>query len=127
MKCYGGNVHGMVRAFTSHFACNPTNPTQPWWWHRASDPGTRAREMYDHDPEEFDVRRDQDADLVVIQMGGNDHRSPNEISGPDFYHDYIRLIDDIHGIWPKAIVVVMVRSCLIIAIIYLFFYIYLQV
>ncbi|KAK1149146.1 hypothetical protein N8T08_006366 [Aspergillus melleus] len=92
MKCYGGGVHGM-----------------PWWWHRASDPGTRAREMYDHDPEEFDVRRDQDADLVVIQMGGNDHRSPNEISGPDFYHDYIRLIDDIHGIWPKAIVIVMTQ------------------
>ncbi|KAA8644409.1 hypothetical protein EYZ11_002789 [Aspergillus tanneri] len=92
MKCYGGDVHGM-----------------PWWWHRASDPGSRAGSMYDQDPEEYDVRGEQPADLVIIQMGGNDHREPNKVPGSDFYHDYVRLIDDVHSVWPKAVVVIMTQ------------------
>lgn len=90
MKCYGGGVHGM-----------------PWFWHRASDPGVRAQAMYGKDPEKFDVKGDQPADLVIIQMGGNDHRKPNEISGDDYFHDYVRLVDDIHHTWPKATIVLM--------------------
>ncbi|KAF9895279.1 hypothetical protein FE257_000182 [Aspergillus nanangensis] len=90
LKCYGGGVHGM-----------------PWWWHRASDPGSRARGMYGDEPEMFDVKGDQPADLVIIQMGGNDHRKPNEVSGADYYHDYLRLVDDIVHIWPQTTVVLL--------------------
>lgn len=64
--------------------------------------------MYGKDPEKFDVKGDQPADLVIIQMGGNDHRKPNEISGDDYFHDYVRLVDDIHHTWPKATIVLMV-------------------
>ncbi|KAL4888512.1 SGNH hydrolase-type esterase domain-containing protein [Aspergillus ambiguus] len=90
MKCYGGGVHGM-----------------PWFWHRASDPGVRAQALYGDDPERFDVNGSQPADLVIIQMGGNDYRKPNEISGDDYYHDYVRLVDDIIHTWPRATIVLM--------------------
>jgi hypothetical protein len=35
------------------------------------------------------------ADLVIIQMGGNDHRHPNEIPGRDYYHAYVELVEDV--------------------------------
>ncbi|TQB72603.1 hypothetical protein MPDQ_006736 [Monascus purpureus] len=91
-QCYGG-VHGMT-----------------WYWHRASDPGFRAAQMYGPEPEEFDVGAGQPADLVLIQMGGNDHRPPNEIAAPDFYHAYIDMIEDVHRTWPHATVLIVVLS-----------------
>ncbi|KAL3454231.1 SGNH hydrolase-type esterase domain-containing protein [Aspergillus insuetus] len=92
LQCYGGGAHGMI-----------------WYWHRASDPGSRARAMYDHEPEEYDVTAEQPADLVIIQMGGNDHRHPNEIPGENFYQGYIDLIEDIHHHWPDAEIVIMTQ------------------
>lgn len=64
--------------------------------------------MYGDSPEEYDVSAEQPADLVIIQMGGNDHREPNEISGRDFYHAYVELVDDIHRNWPHATVLLVV-------------------
>ncbi|KAL4945644.1 hypothetical protein BDV06DRAFT_184426 [Aspergillus oleicola] len=92
MQCYGGGVHGMI-----------------WWWHHASDPGSRAREMYDHEPEEYDVTAEQPADLVIIQMGGNDHRNPNNIPGENFFQGYVDLIENIHQHWPDAEIVIMTQ------------------
>lgn len=48
--------------------------------------------------------------MVIIQMGGNDHRIPNEISGQNYYNAYVDLVNDIHTIWPNASVVLMVCS-----------------
>ncbi|KAJ5140727.1 Esterase SGNH hydrolase-type subgroup [Penicillium atrosanguineum] len=90
LQCYGGNAHGMT-----------------WYWNRASDPGSRANEFFGHEPEKFDNKAEQPADLVVIQMGGNDHRHPNEIPGNEFYHAYVALIDDIHSTWPHAVVLIV--------------------
>ncbi|KAL4907761.1 hypothetical protein BDW74DRAFT_148067 [Aspergillus multicolor] len=92
MQCYGGGVHGMI-----------------WYWHRASDPGSRARDMYGHEPEEWDVTAEQPADLVIIQMGGNDHRHPNEIPGENFFQGYVDLIENIHKHWPDASIVIMTQ------------------
>ncbi|KAI2688571.1 CAZyme family CE2 [Penicillium roqueforti] len=78
-----------------------------WYWHRASDPGSRARSIYDRNPEKWDVKAEQPADLVIIQMGGNDHRHPNEIPGRDYYHAYVDLVEDIHSNWPNAIIILM--------------------
>lgn len=64
--------------------------------------------MYGDEPEIYDVAAEQPADLVIIQMGGNDHRHPNEIPGLDFYHAYVDMIEDVHRVWPKATVVIMV-------------------
>jgi hypothetical protein len=85
---------------------------QTWYWHRASDPGSRAHATYGNEPEEWDVSAEQPADLVIIQMGGNDHRHPNDVPGRDFYHGYVTMIEDIHRVWPKATVVIMVCVCL---------------
>ncbi|KAJ5143222.1 CAZyme family CE2 [Penicillium bovifimosum] len=89
-KCYGGQSRGVG-----------------WYWHRASDPGSRARSIYGHEPEHWDVKKEQPADLVIIQMGGNDHRHPNEIPGRDYYHAYVDLVEDVHSNWPNAIVLLM--------------------
>ncbi|KAJ5151143.1 Esterase SGNH hydrolase-type subgroup [Penicillium canariense] len=88
-KCYGG-VHGMT-----------------WYWHRASDPGSRAHAFYGNEPEKWDVEAEQPADLVLIQMGGNDHRHPNEVPGKDFYNAYVDMIEDIHRVWPHAVVLIV--------------------
>ncbi|CAI7662585.1 unnamed protein product [Penicillium pancosmium] len=89
-QCYGGQSHGIG-----------------WYWHRASDPGSRARAVYGDEPEEFDVKGDQATDLFLIQMGGNDHRHPNEIPGRNYYHGYIDLIDDLHKTHPHATVLLV--------------------
>ncbi|KAJ5888721.1 CAZyme family CE2 [Penicillium taxi] len=90
LKCYGGGVHGMG-----------------WYWHHASDPGSRASRTYGDDPEIWDVKTKQPADLVVIQMGGNDFRHPNDVSGRDFYHAYVEFIEDLHSTWPNAVVLLV--------------------
>ncbi|KKK22393.1 hypothetical protein ARAM_002234 [Aspergillus rambellii] len=92
MQCYGGGVHGTI-----------------WYWHRASDPGSRARDMYGSEPEEWNVQAEQPADLVIIQMGGNDHRHPNNIPGENFYQGYVDLIENIHHHWPGAEIVLMTQ------------------
>lgn len=89
-QCYDGHAHGMT-----------------WYWHRASDPGSRSRQIYPEEPEIFDNSAEQPADLVLIQMGGNDFRHPNEIPGRNFYHAYVELIEDIHKTWPNAIVLIV--------------------
>ncbi|KAK5800855.1 hypothetical protein VI817_003067 [Penicillium citrinum] len=89
-QCYGGQSHGMN-----------------WYWHKASDPGSRAREFFGDEPEDFDVKGDQPTDLFLIQMGGNDHRHPNEIPGRNYYHTYVELIDDIHRNHPHATVLLV--------------------
>ncbi|CAG8135257.1 unnamed protein product [Penicillium salamii] len=90
LQCYGGGTHGVQ-----------------WFWHHASDPGSRASAAYGHEPEEWDVGVEQPADLVIIQMGGNDHRHPNDIPGRNYYHAYVNLVDDIHSVWPHAVVILM--------------------
>ncbi|KAL4805360.1 SGNH hydrolase-type esterase domain-containing protein [Aspergillus unguis] len=92
MQCYGGGVHGMI-----------------WYWHRASDPGSRAAAMYGHEPEEWDVTAEQPADLVIIQMGGNDHRHPNEIPGENFFQGYVEMVENVHQHWPGAEIVIMTQ------------------
>ncbi|KAJ5621322.1 Esterase SGNH hydrolase-type subgroup [Penicillium herquei] len=89
-QCYDGQAHGMT-----------------WYWNRASDPGSRSRAFYPDGPEVWDNSAEQPADLVIIQMGGNDYRHPNEIPGRNFYHAYVELIDDIHRTWPHAVVLIM--------------------
>ncbi|RAH68065.1 SGNH/GDSL hydrolase family protein [Aspergillus aculeatinus CBS 121060] len=90
MQCYGGGVHGMT-----------------WWWNRASDPGARAHQFYGDNPPAFDNSAEQPADLVFIQMGGNDWRHPNEVPGDKFYQAYVDMVEEIHRVWPKAEIVLM--------------------
>lgn len=96
---------------SSHTFKDLISQNQTWYWHRAPDPGSRSHSMYNReDFEKWDVEAEQPADLVIMQLGGNDHRHPNEIPGPDFYHAYVELIEDIHRTWPHAIILIMVCS-----------------
>lgn len=49
------------------------------------------------------------ADLVVINIGTNDWRSPNDLPKDDYYNSYIKLIDEIHSVWPDTQIIIMVR------------------
>lgn len=96
---------------SSHTFKDLISRSQTWYWHRAPDPGSRSHSMYNGDNfEKWDVEAEQPADLVIVQMGGNDHRHPNEIPGPDFYYAYVELIEDIHKTWPHSIILIMVCS-----------------
>lgn len=47
---------------------------------------------------------------MVINIGTNDNNPANNVSSSDYYHDYVKLVDDIHKIWPHAEIVLMVRQ-----------------
>jgi accessory colonization factor AcfC len=47
---------------------------------------------------------------VVINIGTNDNNQVNNVSSTDYYNDYVALVGNIHKIWPKANIVLMVRN-----------------
>jgi hypothetical protein len=47
---------------------------------------------------------------VVINIGTNDNNPTNNVSSTDYYNDYVTLVGNIHRIWPKADIVLMVSS-----------------
>ncbi|KAI9373476.1 SGNH hydrolase-type esterase domain-containing protein [Aspergillus egyptiacus] len=80
---------------------------QSYQWYRTSDTSPRAQEIYGNEPPDWDFRAQQPADLVVINIGTNDHDPVNNIPSERFYTDYVKLVTDIHRIWPKAQIVLM--------------------
>ncbi|KAL2817524.1 SGNH hydrolase-type esterase domain-containing protein [Aspergillus cavernicola] len=76
-------------------------------WYRTSDTSPRARDIYGENPPNWYFRGQQPADLVVINIGTNDNNSANNVSSTDYYNDYVKLVGDIHKIWPKAQIVLM--------------------
>lgn len=60
----------------------------------------------------WDFDQHQPADIVIINLGTNDQNvAGGNVSGPDFYSNYIKLIEEIHHVWPKAQVVVQTLWC----------------
>lgn len=45
---------------------------------------------------------------MVINIGTNDNNPANNVSSTDYYNDYVKLVGDIHKIWPRAQIVLMV-------------------
>ncbi|KAK1142612.1 hypothetical protein N8T08_007416 [Aspergillus melleus] len=89
-QCYGGSARGMTHQ-----------------WTYASDVGNRAKASYGTHPEKWDFSAHRPADLVVINLGTNDHRDPNNLPGKTFAASYIGLIETVHKTWPEAQVVLM--------------------
>lgn len=77
-------------------------------WKYASDVGDRANATYGTHPEKWDFTAHKPADLVVINLGTNDHRDPNNLPGETFAASYVDLIETVHETWPAADVVLMV-------------------
>ncbi|KAI9044492.1 SGNH/GDSL hydrolase family protein [Aspergillus affinis] len=71
------------------------------------DVGDRATASYGTHPEKWNFNAHRPADLVVINLGTNDHRDPNNLPGETFATSYIDLIEAVHKTWPKAQVVLM--------------------
>ncbi|KAK1973384.1 GDSL-like Lipase/Acylhydrolase [Colletotrichum cereale] len=76
-------------------------------WFYTSDTGGRAAEVWGDDPEPWDFSRNPPADLAVVNLGTNDANAANGVSKAAYVEHYKRLIQGIHGKWPKAQVIVM--------------------
>lgn len=59
-------------------------------------------------PEPWNFTQQQDADLVIINLGTNDANSANNVSSETYVESYKRLIEGVHGVWPSAQVIIMV-------------------
>jgi len=66
-------------------------------------------------PEVWDFSKQQDADIVVINLGTNDQNSANGVPAAQYQAQYTLLIEGVHAIWPDAQIVLVVSppSCLI--------------
>ncbi|KAL2839831.1 SGNH hydrolase-type esterase domain-containing protein [Aspergillus pseudoustus] len=80
---------------------------QTYQWYHTSDTSSRATEIYGDNPPKWDFTSQQPADLVVINIGNNDYNVADKVSSTDFYNDYVKLVGDIHRIWPEAQIVLM--------------------
>ncbi|EAW11699.1 SGNH/GDSL hydrolase family protein [Aspergillus clavatus NRRL 1] len=80
---------------------------QSYQWYRTSDTSGRAHEIYGEHPPKWNFAAQRPADLVVINIGTNDNNPANNVSSTDYYNDYVKLVGNIHEIWPKADVVLM--------------------
>ncbi|KAL4926379.1 SGNH/GDSL hydrolase family protein [Aspergillus undulatus] len=80
---------------------------QTYQWYRTSDTSPRATEIYGENPPDWDFGAQQPADLVVIHIGTNDNNPAINVPAADYFKDYVKLVDDIHRIWPDAQIVLM--------------------
>ncbi|EGO52633.1 hypothetical protein NEUTE1DRAFT_91160 [Neurospora tetrasperma FGSC 2508] len=84
---------------------NPHGQVHQWFY--TSDTSPRASVMYGDNPEPWDFSKRPAADIVVINIGTNDQNSHNNVSTTIYIDALTRIIQGIHGKWPKAQVVVM--------------------
>ncbi|KAE8153619.1 SGNH hydrolase-type esterase domain-containing protein [Aspergillus avenaceus] len=89
-RCYGGDARGMK-----------------YQWSRASDVGDRANAAFGDSPEAWNFTAHRAADLVIINLGTNDEREQNNISGDEFYRNYVEMVEEVHKAWPDAQIVLM--------------------
>lgn len=59
-------------------------------------------------PEPWDFKKHPAADIVVINIGTNDHNAANNVSTTAYIDALTKIIQGVHGKYPKAQVIVMV-------------------
>ncbi|KAL4999953.1 SGNH hydrolase-type esterase domain-containing protein [Aspergillus recurvatus] len=85
-----------------------SNPRgQIYQWYRTTDTSPRATKIYGEVPPDWDFNAQQPADLVVINIGTNDNNPQNNVPSEKYFTDYVKLVADIHRIWPHAQIVLM--------------------
>ncbi|KAF7623790.1 hypothetical protein AFLA_007513 [Aspergillus flavus NRRL3357] len=89
-QCYGGDARGMT-----------------YQWSRASDVGDRANAAFGDKPEAWNFTAHRVADLVIINLGTNDARTVNNVPSDDYYQSYVKMVENVHGVWPDAQIVLM--------------------
>lgn len=82
---------------------------QTFQWRQASDTSPRAAALYGERPEAWDFGKEgrRGADLVVVNLGTNDAHPANGVGSKDFREAYVGLVEDVHGVYPRAQIVVM--------------------
>ncbi|KAK0655824.1 Lipase, GDSL-like protein [Cercophora newfieldiana] len=84
---------------------NPRGQVHQWFY--TSDTSWRATEAHGNNPEPWDFSKHPAADLVIINIGTNDQNSHNNVSAPVYIDALTKIVQGVHGKYPKAQVVVM--------------------
>ncbi|KAI5921160.1 Lipase, GDSL-like protein [Camillea tinctor] len=85
---------------------NPRGQVHQWFY--TTDTSWRGTKLWGNNPEPWDFSKQETTpDLVVINLGTNDNNSANNVTTSDFINAYTKLIQGVHGKYPKAQVVVM--------------------
>ncbi|KAL5351029.1 hypothetical protein ACLOAV_004603 [Pseudogymnoascus australis] len=73
---------------------------QVYQWYHTSDTGGRASGIYGTNPPVWDFSKHPAADIVVINLGTNDHGTANNVTNEDYYNSYIELVEGVHdALW----------------------------
>ncbi|KAK4125338.1 hypothetical protein N657DRAFT_655366 [Parathielavia appendiculata] len=88
-ECWG-NPHGQV-----------------YQWFYTSDTSYRASVIHGDGPEPWDFSKQSPADIVVIDIDTNDNSQANNVSTEAYFNAVTKIIQGVHGKWPKAQVIVM--------------------
>ncbi|KAK3336650.1 Lipase, GDSL-like protein [Cercophora scortea] len=84
---------------------NPRGQVHQWFY--TSDTSYRASVAYGDNPEPWDFSKRPAADIVVINIGTNDQNAANNVSSTVYIDALTKIIQGVHGKWPKAQVIVM--------------------
>ncbi|KAK7750419.1 hypothetical protein SLS62_007607 [Diatrype stigma] len=85
---------------------NPRGQVHQWFY--TSDTGGRAASIWGDEPELWNFSKQETTpDIVIINLGTNDYSEPNNVSSEAFVDAYTKLIQGVHGKYPKAQVIVM--------------------
>ncbi|ESZ94800.1 Lipase, GDSL-like protein [Sclerotinia borealis F-4128] len=76
-------------------------------WYYTSDTSYRASQIWGEKPELWDFSKQDDADLVVINLGTNDSNEANNVTSAEYVAQYTLLIEGIHAVWPNAQVILI--------------------
>ncbi|KAI1401585.1 SGNH hydrolase-type esterase domain-containing protein [Hypoxylon fuscum] len=85
---------------------NPRGQSHQWFY--ASDTSWRSTQIWPDGPEPWDFeKQDTIPDLVFINLGTNDNNEANNVTSEAYVDAYKKLIQGVHGKYPKAQVIVM--------------------
>ncbi|RAL66022.1 hypothetical protein DID88_005683 [Monilinia fructigena] len=76
-------------------------------WYYTSDTSPRAAQIWGDKPELWDFSKQDDADLVIINLGTNDSNEANNVTSAEYVAQYTLLIEGIHAVWPNAQIVLI--------------------
>ncbi|KAK4102995.1 Lipase, GDSL-like protein [Parathielavia hyrcaniae] len=106
-----GNTEHSITAYPGICAAdqdcwgNPRGQVHQWFY--TSDTSYRASVMHGDNPEPWDFSKQSPADIVVINIGTNDNNQANNVSNEAYIDAVTKIIQGVHGKWPKAQVIVM--------------------
>ncbi|RPA85662.1 SGNH hydrolase [Ascobolus immersus RN42] len=84
---------------------NPRGQVHQWAY--TSDGNVRQNETWGNKPEKWNFKKQQPADIVIINLGTNDNNTANGVKNEDYVRSYKQLIDNVHSVFPRAQIIAM--------------------